>query len=138
MRTILLVDDNDDDLFAVQRALTRAGVNDRVQIATNGQEAIDYLSGAGKYADRTAYPNPAMVFLDLKMPLRDGFDVLQWARTRKELERVPIIVLSGSDELRDHQRAYSLGARSYLVKPPTPNDLRALMQSLQSLLGVSV
>jgi CheY-like chemotaxis protein len=131
--TLLLVDDNDDDLFALRRALKKAGVTNPQQVATDGQQAIDYLAGEGKFADRTQFPLPLLVFLDLKMPYRNGFDVLAWVREQPDLASLPVVVLTGSDELRDHQRASVLGARSYLVKPPQPADLRSIMESLESV-----
>jgi CheY-like chemotaxis protein len=130
--TILLVDDNEDDIYALRRALKKANIANPQQVVYNGQGAIDYLSGAPKYADRSQFPLPFMIFLDLKMPIRDGFEVLTWMRERPDLAGIVVVVLSGSDEVRDHQRAYSLGARSYLVKPPTPSDLQSLMQSMES------
>jgi CheY-like chemotaxis protein len=130
--TILIVDDNEDDVFAIRRALAKAGIGNPQQIASNGQVAIDYLSGVGAFADRAKFPLPFIVFLDLKMPFRDGFEVLEWIRQRPEFNAIVVVVLTGSDEVRDHQRAYALGARSYLVKPPTPADLAALMQSMES------
>jgi CheY-like chemotaxis protein len=130
--TILIVDDNDDDVFALQRALKKANTANPQQVVVNGRVALDYLSGAGKYADRGQFPLPFLVFLDLKMPLADGFEVLAWMRQQPALSGIVVVVLTGSDELRDHQRAYALGARSYLVKPPTPADLLQLMQSMVS------
>jgi CheY-like chemotaxis protein len=130
--TILIVDDSEDDIFALRRALRKANIANPQQVLGNGREAIDYLSGVGPYADRTVYPLPFLAFVDLKMPLSDGFEVLKCARSNSELQGIVVIVLTGSDEIKDHQRAYSLGARSYLVKPPTAADLTQLMQSLQS------
>jgi CheY-like chemotaxis protein len=130
--TILIVDDNDDDVYALQRALSKANTANPQQVVTNGREAVAYLEGTGKYVDRAAYPLPFIVFLDLKMPLLDGFEVLTWMRTHPELSGIVVVVLTGSDELRDHQRAYALGARSYLVKPPTPADLHQVLQSMES------
>ena len=131
-KTILIVDDNDDDVYALKRTLKKANITNPQQLAMNGQDAVDYLSGAGKFSDRQAFPLPFIVFLDLKMPLRDGFEVLAWMREQPALSGIVVVVLTGSDEIKDHQRAYSLGARSYLVKPPTPADLERLMQSMES------
>src|SRR5688500_7828657 len=130
--TILLVDDNDDDLFALRRAVKKAGIANPQQVVTDGQQAIDYLAGAGRFADRGQFPLPFLVFLDLKMPFRGGFEVLGWIREQPALASMVVIVLTGSDETKDHQRAYALGARSYLVKPPQPADLRAIMESMES------
>ena len=130
--TILIVDDNEDDVYALRRALGKANVANPQRVVTHGQLAIDYLSGAGEFADRIKHPLPFIVFLDLKMPFRDGFEVLAWKKAQPALRNMVVVVLTGSDETRDHQRAYSLGARSYLVKPVSPNDLKQLMTSLES------
>ena len=130
--TILLVDDNEDDLYALRRALKKAGIANPQQVVTDGQQAIDYLAGAGRFADRGQFPLPFLVFLDLKMPFRGGFEVLGWIREQPALASMVVIVLTGSDETKVHQRAYALGARSYLVKPPQPADLRSIIESMES------
>lgn len=132
MPTILLVDDNDDDLFALRRALKKAGIANPQQVVTDGQQAIDYLAGAGTFADRAQFPLPFLVFLDLKMPFCSGFEVLGWIREQPDLAAMNVVVLTGSDEMKDHQRACALGARSYVVKPPQPADLRSIMEPLES------
>jgi CheY-like chemotaxis protein len=131
-RTILLVEDNEDDVFAFQRALKKAQIVNPVQVVVDGQQALDYLSGTGPFVERVKYPLPFLVFLDLKLPYRDGFEVLAWIRQRAELNSLVVVILTGSDETRDHQQAYALGARSYLVKPPTPDELKRLIDSMQS------
>jgi CheY-like chemotaxis protein len=133
VKSLLIVEDNPDDLFAVQRALRKARVENPVQVATDGQQALDYLSGVGKYADRATYPLPLIMFVDLKLPCVDGFEILEWVRARRELDHIVVVMLTSSDEDRDHRRAYALGARSYLVKPPTAEALVQLMNSLASL-----
>jgi CheY-like chemotaxis protein len=130
--TILIVDDNDDDVYALRRTLRKAGIANPQQVMTNGQEAVNYLSGTGQYSDRQSFPLPFLVFLDLKMPVRDGFEVLTWMREQPLLSGIVVVILTGSDEVKDHQRAYSLGARSYLVKPPSISDLAQLIQSMES------
>jgi CheY-like chemotaxis protein len=130
--TILIVDDNEDDVFAIRRALRKAEVSNPQEVVSNGQLAMDYLAGIGPYSDRARFPLPFIVFLDLKMPFRDGFDVLTWMREQPTLSDIVVVVLTGSDEVRDHQRAYSLGARSYLVKPASATDVQQLFSSLES------
>jgi CheY-like chemotaxis protein len=130
--TILLVEDNEDDVFAMRRALKLAGVSSPLQVVTNGRQAIDYLSGAGEYGDRRNFPPPFLIFLDLRLPGLSGFEVLGWIRRQPPLSRAVVIVVSSSEEERDHERAYALGARSYLVKPPTPDRLRDIFDSLDS------
>lgn len=128
---ILLVEDNDDDVFAMHRALRKAQIINPLQVATDGQQALDYLSGTGQYADRAQYPLPFIVFLDLKLPYLDGFEVLSWSRQQQFFDSVAIVVLTGSNERRDQDKAYQLGARSYLIKPPTPEALVGIFESLR-------
>lgn len=122
-KPILLVEDNADDIFLMRRALKVAGVSNPLFIVNDGEEAVDYLAGNGRYGDRTAYPLPALMFLDLQLPLKSGHEVLEWTRRRKGLETLVIIVLTSSEEPGDIARAYQMGANSYLVKPPTANEL---------------
>jgi len=128
---ILLVEDNEDDVFVMERALRRARINNPLRIVTDGQQAVDSLSGIGKY-DRQSHPLPFIVFLDLKLPYVDGFEVLNWMRLQPQLRSVVVVILTSSAEERDHQRAYALGARSYLVKPPTPQMVQDVFDSLKS------
>ena len=114
----LLVEDNEDDAFFMRRAFQDAGLHNPLHIVTNGEEAIDYMAGAAPFADRDKHPWPDMIFLDLKMPGRDGFDVLAWLRQEKKFE-VPVAVLTSSPEEIDRTRARQLGADCYLLKPPT-------------------
>ena len=130
--SILLVEDNEDDVFVMKRALKLAQITNPLQIATDGQMAVDYLSGAGEFADREKYPLPFIVFLDLKLPYVHGFEVLAWMRRQPQLDSIVVIVLTSSAEERDHQRAYYLGARSYLVKPPTPDAIKDVFNSLKN------
>jgi CheY-like chemotaxis protein len=130
-RTILLVEDNKDDVFLMKRALQGARIANPVVVVETGQEAKDYLSGIGKFADRENYPIPAVVFLDLKLPFVFGHEVLAWIRSRKEFESMIVIVLTSSNEASDLSRCYSLGANSYLVKPPTAEQLQALAKAFK-------
>jgi CheY-like chemotaxis protein len=114
---ILLVEDSEDDVFFMQRALRQAGVHNPLHVVRNGQEAIDYLSGQNDFSDREQHPLPDLVFLDLKMPGTNGFDVLKWIR--EQPLSIPVVVLTSSSEEIDRQRAQELGADCYLLKPPT-------------------
>ncbi|MEO5959515.1 MAG: response regulator [Opitutaceae bacterium] len=127
---ILLVEDNEDDVFLTQRALVTAGVGNPVFVVRDGLEAIAYLGGQAAFADRTAYPLPVMVFLDWKLPLKSGHEVLKWIREQSALESLVVVVLTSSDEPSDLRRAYSLGASSYLVKPLTLGQLTSLAEAL--------
>jgi CheY-like chemotaxis protein len=120
---LLLVEDNEDDIFLMKRALAEAGVKNRLEIVEDGQEAIDYLEGKGEFSNRAEHPLPTLVFLDLKLPLKSGHDVLSWIRSQEALESVVVVVLTSSDEPEDVAKSYKLGANSYLVKPPTSDQL---------------
>jgi CheY-like chemotaxis protein len=120
---ILLVEDNEDDVFLMKHALTGAGVSNPVFVVETGQQAVDYLSGAGRYQDRSQYPMPVIVFLDLKLPLMSGHEVLAWIRGQRQLESLVVVVLTSSNEPSDVRRSYSLGANSYLVKPLSARQL---------------
>lgn len=136
-RTILLVEDNDDDVFAMRRALKKGSICNPLHVVTDGQQALDYLSGHGKFADRTQYPLPFLVFLDLKLPYVHGFEVLEWMRTQRDLSSIAVVVLTSSAENRDHERAFALGARSYLIKPPTAEILNDVLRTLDPLIAKS-
>jgi CheY-like chemotaxis protein len=128
---ILVVDDREDDILLIRKAFEKAGVPNPVQYLGGGQEAIDYLSGEGKYANRAEYPLPVLVILDLKMPGTDGFDVLTWIRQQEGIRGLPVVVLTSSNELADVNRAYQLGANSFFVKELDFNgtvDLSKLFQ----------
>ena len=130
--TILLVEDSEDDVFIMKHALKQAQIANPLQIVTTGQAAMDYLSGSNGYVDREKYPLPFIVFLDLKLPYAHGFEVLAWMRLRRELSSIVVVVLTSSAEEKDHEKAYALGARSYLVKPPTAQALKDVFDSLKS------
>src|SRR6267142_4902399 len=85
---ILLVEDNEDDVFLMQRAMSKANLRPPLHVAVNGQDAIDYLVGTGAYADRAAYPLPHCIFLDLKLPFVDGFEVLEWLGAQPALAHI--------------------------------------------------
>ncbi len=130
--TILLVEDNEHDVFAMRRALKQARIVNPLRVVTDGQEALDYFSGAREYADRERHPIPFIVFLDLKLPFVNGFEVLSWIRQQPSLESTLVVVLTSSAENRDQERAYALGARSYLIKPPTAETLLDVLNSLKT------
>jgi CheY-like chemotaxis protein len=128
--TILLVEDDLNDIFFMERAVSKAGLTAPMQVVRDGQQAIDYLSGANSYADRARYPLPGIVFLDLKLPFVHGFDVLEWIRNSPGMSRLPVVILTSSAEERDRKRAQELGAQAYLVKPPEPASLTRVMRDL--------
>src|SRR4051812_49319470 len=115
--TILVAEDETADAFFLKRAFAKAGVPTTLQFVRDGQEAIEYLAGEGEFANRLVHPLPHLLLLDLKMPRMDGFQVVGWVRQQPLLKRLPVIIFSSSDQEHDINRAYDLGANSYLVKP---------------------
>jgi CheY-like chemotaxis protein len=130
-RAILLVEDNEDDVFLMRRALKAAHIANPLQVVEDGQQAVDYLAGNGTYADRDQYPFPAVVFLDLKLPMKGGLEVLDWIRKQPQFANLVVLVLTSSSEPSDLKRAYGLGANSYLVKPPTAEQLLDLAKAFK-------
>jgi len=128
--TILLVEDSADDVFFMQRALKLAGTTASVQVAEDGQIAIDYLSGEGPFANRAEFPLPILILLDLRMPRVPGFEVLKWLRNIEEFSCLPVIILSSSREESDMKRAYALGANSFLVKTGDGKQLNDMVKTL--------
>ena len=114
---ILLVEDLASDRKLIERALRKGGIRNVIHHACDGQEALDYLLGRGDYADRIKHPLPGLVLLDLKLPKVSGLEVLKHVKGVESLKRIPIVVLTSSEENRDVDRAYEFGANSYLVKP---------------------
>ena len=127
--TILQVEDEENDVFFFQRAMNRAGLAHLLQVAHDGQEAIDYLQGVGKFAERKKFPVPGLILLDLKLPFVMGLDVLKWIRQQPELPCV-VIVLSSSREDRDVAEAYRSGANAYLVKTANVCELEGLVRAI--------
>jgi len=116
-KMILLVEDNPNDEELTLRALRKANIANEVAIARDGQEALDFLFGTGKYAGRELPSMPAVVLLDLKLPKLDGIDVLQRIRADPRTRLVPVVILTSSSEDEDMVRSYQSGANSYVRKP---------------------
>lgn len=127
---ILQVEDREEDIYLLDRAFRQAGLEVRIQTATDGQQAVDYLAGKGRYADREQYPLPYLVLLDLKLPLRMGLDVLAWVRTQPSLRTLIVIVFSSSLDAGDVGRAYQLGANAFLVKPANFETLTEMCRAM--------
>jgi CheY-like chemotaxis protein len=129
--TILTAEDNPDDVLLLRTAWRRAGATGgRLCIVADGEEAIGYLSGAGDYADRAAYPMPDLMLLDLNMPRKTGFEVLEWMHRQPMLNNLPVIVFTSSRRERDIQEAYQRGAAGYLAKPGDFNELVEIVRAL--------
>ena len=121
---ILLAEDDVNDALLVERALSRAGIHNPIMIVRDGQEAIDYLEGKGPFADRKNFPLPTLALLDIKMPKKNGLEVLEWVRHNGGgLKLLPVIIMSSSSIQEDIDRAYQLGVNAYLVKPTAFDEL---------------
>ena len=130
--TILLVEDEPNDVFFMERAFEKARLLNPLKVVNDGDQAIAYLKGEGQYADREKSPFPFLMLLDLRMPRRNGFEVLEWLRAQPGLRRLLTVVLTASKEGPDINQAYDLGANSYLVKPPKAEALTEMFQRLNS------
>jgi CheY-like chemotaxis protein len=126
---ILIAEDDEDEALLLVHALKAIGISNPVLMVDNGEHVIAYLKGEGQFTDREAFPLPAVLITDLKMPAVDGFELLEWLRHHPQFAIIPTLVFSNSSEPRDIQRAYSLGANAYLVKPPGMEQLEAMMRT---------
>lgn len=130
--TILLVEDDYNDILLIKRAFRKAEIQQSMSLVSDGDEAIAYLRRAGKYADTNSYPTPLLILLDLKLPRRSGLEVLAWIRQNPQLKCLLVVVLTSSTENSDLNRAYELGANSYLVKPVNFQDFVRLVELVDS------
>lgn len=128
---ILLVEDDENDVFFFQRAVAKAGITHPLHIVRDGQDAIHYLGGTGEYTDRTLHPTPRLIVLDLNLPVKHGLQVLQWLRGQPETHNVIVIVLTSSMDVLDMHEAYAFGANAYVVKPADPNELATLVTAIR-------
>jgi CheY-like chemotaxis protein len=127
--TILIAEDSQDDAFFLERAFRKIGLKNPVQILTDGAAVIDYLKAEGKYSNRSDYPFPSVMFIDVKMPRVNGFDVLQWLQDHQQCKVIPTMVFTSSEQPEDIERAYQLGANAYIVKPNTTAELEEILRS---------
>jgi two-component system response regulator len=130
MKPILQVEDDPNDVFLLQHAINKVGVANPIQVARDGQEAIDYLQGAGRFDDRDQFPLPCLILLDLKLPYIMGLDVLRWVRTQSNLA-IPVVMLTASAEDTDIEAAYRLGASAFLTKPSEASKLEDMVKAIK-------
>jgi CheY-like chemotaxis protein len=128
--TILVADDNENDVLLLKLACQRASLLNPLQVVRNGDEAIAYIQGAGQYSDRLRFPFPVAMLLDLNMPRKSGFEVLAWLQRQPGLKRLSVFIFTASMRTADIERSYEQGANGYLVKP---TDLAALVDLMRCL-----
>jgi two-component system, response regulator len=129
-RPVLLVEDNPDDQILALRALRRSAIRAPVVVASDGEEALDYMFGTGLYAGRDCRDRPALVLLDLKLPKVDGLDVLRRLRDDQRTRTQPIVVLTTSNEDSDLRRSYQLHVNSYVRKPVSSEQYDEVMREI--------
>jgi CheY-like chemotaxis protein len=130
-KCVLLAEDDENDVLFLQRAFRQAEITAPLQVTHDGQEAINYLSGLGKYVDRELYPLPCLVMLDLKMPRKNGMEALEWIRGREDLRALPVIIFSSSVHPEEINQAYRLGASAFLTKPSGVKERLELAQRIK-------
>jgi len=129
---VLVAEDDANDVFFLRRAFQKAEIGCKIVDLPNGQMVVDYLSGNSPFDNRSQYPLPQLLLLDLKMPLMSGFEVLEWLRSHPEVGEFPVLVLSSSAHQEDVAKAQALGARDYHVKPSDQQQLVQLVRELQA------
>jgi CheY-like chemotaxis protein len=132
-RVVLLVEDDPGDARLVQRAFNKIGLRVPLLRVGNGDDAVAYLNGDPPYENRAAYPVPAVILLDIKLPRRSGLEVLQWVRSRQSaVRRIPIVMFTSSRHTTDINTAYEAGANSYLTKPETTAQLVTIAEAFKT------
>lgn len=132
MKPILYAEDEADDITFMVRAFQRAEIIHPLKTVADGDEALAYLAGSGKYADRELHPLPGLVMLDLNLPLTSGFDVLKWIRTTPSVAALPVLILTSSSLESDMHRCSALGANGYLVKPGQQERLLEMVKAIKN------
>ena len=128
---ILHVEDREEDVFLLNYAFRRADIINPVHVVADGKQAVEYLGGVGKFADRAKFPLPCLILLDLQLPYKMGLDVLEWIRQQSSLKTIIVIVLSSSIHEGDIRRAYELGTNAFLVKPSSADTLADMCRALK-------
>jgi CheY-like chemotaxis protein len=127
-KPVLIVDDSADDAAMLEAMLRAQGVTNPIQTVFSAIEATAYLRGDFGYSDRVRYPLPKIILLDLKMPVMDGFEFLEWLRANEKIGQFKVIVVSGLEDVGSIKHAYTAGARSFLAKPYTTAELENLLR----------
>lgn len=127
----MYVEDEPDDVLFMRRAFHKAGLVDSLRPLADGRAAIDYLAGKGPYADRGEHPLPALILLDLNLPVVSGFEVLSWLSGRPELQDLPVVVFSSSEREEDKVRVRELGGWDFIEKPSSTEGLEAVVRGLK-------
>jgi CheY-like chemotaxis protein len=128
---ILLVDDDPNDIFLLKKALRKAEVEQPVRSVRDGEEALQYLEGSGRFGDRRRHPLPCIVLLDVKLPKKGGLEVLKWVRARPDLHDLPVLMITSSGEPSDRAEAQRHGVEAYRVKSVSFSDLVGLAQEIR-------
>jgi CheY-like chemotaxis protein len=123
---ILLIEDDENDVFLLKNVFERAGIANPLHFVTDGQMATDYLGGKGQFSDRQKYPLPCLVLTDLKLPKKSGLEVLEWIRHQPRLKKLVVVVFSSSALPKDVDKAYELGANAYIQKTADPDQLKEI------------
>src|ERR1043166_7561217 len=131
-QVVLSVDDNDVDGALLERAFKRCSIPSRLFRVSEGPQAMAYLTGHGIYSDRTAYPLPDLILLDLVMPKMSGMEVLQWIREQPSVKKTAVLILTASEKPDDMKAASKTGANGYLVKPTKFEDLKTMVRTIYS------
>jgi CheY-like chemotaxis protein len=121
---ILYAEDEKDDQYLIERAFEKIASPVELRFVEDGSEVLQYIQGEGEFADRVQFPLPTVIFLDIKMPRMNGFEVLQWLKSNENYRLIPVVMVSSSQLQADIDRAYALGASVYLVKPTNPTQLQ--------------
>ena len=129
-KSVLYAEDDENDVFFMERAFSRLKLRSALQRVPNGRAAVDYLSGMGEFADRAKHPLPEVLILDVKMPEMSGLEVLKWARGRPEFETLPILLFTSSTQRADIEMSRAHRASGYLVKPSNAEYLATLVKKI--------
>jgi CheY-like chemotaxis protein len=132
LNLILLIEDSEDDVFFFKRAMEQAKLSNPVQVVHDVGQAIGYLEGAGPFADRSQFPLPKIIFVDLHMPSKDGFEFLKWLGDKREFRTLHVVAISGIGRMQEINRAYQIGANSFVTKPIKPEDLQNLARGFSA------